>query len=80
MAGDRGVRIGRDAVGNVITTGDHNLVEAHVTATKREASVTDPDPRAPALSPTIGSYSSLPPSPRDRRDSKPMRMSPCSVA
>jgi hypothetical protein len=42
MAGDRGVRIGRDAVGNVITTGDHNVVEAHVTATKREAQVADP--------------------------------------
>jgi len=42
MAGDRGVRIGRDAVGNVITTGDDNVVEAHVTATKREAPVADP--------------------------------------
>jgi hypothetical protein len=42
MAGDRGVRIGRDAVGNVITTGDHDVVEAHVTATKREAPVADP--------------------------------------
>lgn len=42
MAGDRGVRIGRDAVGNVITTGDRNLVEAHVTATKREAPLADP--------------------------------------
>jgi hypothetical protein len=42
MAGDRGVRTGRDAVGNVITTGDHNVVEAHVTATKREAPVADP--------------------------------------
>jgi hypothetical protein len=42
MAGD--VRIGRDAVGSVITTGDHNLVEAHVTATKREAPVADPAP------------------------------------
>jgi hypothetical protein len=40
MASD--VRIGRDAVGNVITTGDHNLVEAHVTATKHEAPVADP--------------------------------------
>ncbi|TMQ04475.1 MAG: hypothetical protein E6J90_23735 [Deltaproteobacteria bacterium] len=42
MAGDRNVSIGRDAVGNVITTGDHNVVEAHVTATKREARVADP--------------------------------------
>lgn len=42
MAGDRGVRTGRDAVGNVIPTGDHNTVEAHVTATKREAPVADP--------------------------------------
>ena len=36
MAGDRGVQIGRDAVGNVITTGDGNLIEADITATKRE--------------------------------------------
>lgn len=36
MAGDRGVRIGRDAAGNVITSGDHNVVEAHVTATLHE--------------------------------------------
>jgi hypothetical protein len=33
MAGDRSVRIGGNAVGNVITTGDHNAVEAHVAAT-----------------------------------------------
>jgi hypothetical protein len=43
MAGDRGIRIGRDAVGNVITTADHNVVEAHVTATNREAPVVDPE-------------------------------------
>ena len=30
MAGDRGVQTGRDAIGNVLTTGDHNAVEAHV--------------------------------------------------
>jgi hypothetical protein len=42
MAGDRGVQIGGDAVGNVITTGDHNVTEAHVTARKHEAPVTDP--------------------------------------
>jgi hypothetical protein len=42
MAGDRGVKIGRDAIGNVITTGDHNVVDAHVTATKRDVPVADP--------------------------------------
>jgi hypothetical protein len=42
MAGDRGVQIGRDAVGNVITTSDHNVVEAHVTATNHEAPLVDP--------------------------------------
>jgi len=42
MAGDSRVSIGRDAVGNVITTGDKNVVEAHVTAAKHEAPVADP--------------------------------------
>jgi hypothetical protein len=42
MTGDRSVKIGRDAVGNVITTGDHNVVEAHVSATKRESPAVDP--------------------------------------
>lgn len=42
MVGDRGVRIGRDAAGNVITTGDHNVVEAHVTATQYEAPLVEP--------------------------------------
>lgn len=42
VVGDRGVQLGRDAVGNVITTGDHNAVEAHVTATKRDAPVAGP--------------------------------------
>jgi hypothetical protein len=32
MAGDRSVSIGRDAVGNVITTGDRNRVEAEIEA------------------------------------------------
>jgi hypothetical protein len=35
------VSIGRDAIGNVIALGDHSVVEAHVTATKREAPVVD---------------------------------------
>src|ERR1700759_1731082 len=42
MAGDRRVSIGHDAVGNVITTGDENVVEAHVTAGKHEMLLTDP--------------------------------------
>jgi hypothetical protein len=33
MAGDRSVSIGRAAVGNVITTGDHNRVDAKVSVT-----------------------------------------------
>lgn len=41
MAGDSRVSIGRDAVGNVITTGDKNVVEAHVTVAKHEPP-TDP--------------------------------------
>lgn len=40
MAGD--VSIEGDAVGNVNVAGDHNRVEAHVTATKREAATADP--------------------------------------
>src|SRR5215212_5778487 len=32
MAGDRSVSIGRDAVGNVITTGDRNKVDARIDA------------------------------------------------
>lgn len=42
MAGDRRVSIGRDAVGNVITTGDENVVEAHVAAAKHEIPPVDP--------------------------------------
>ena len=42
VTGDRSVRIGRDAVGNVITTGDDNAIEAHVTATTFETSLVDP--------------------------------------
>jgi len=42
MAGDRRVSTGRDAVGNVITAGDENVVEAHVTAAKHEISSVDP--------------------------------------
>jgi hypothetical protein len=42
MAGDRGVLIGRDLVGTVTPTGDGNVVEAHVAATKREAPPVDP--------------------------------------
>lgn len=42
MAGDSRVSIGRDAVGNVITTGDKNVVEAHVTAAKHETPLADP--------------------------------------
>lgn len=42
MAGDRRVSIGGDAVGNVITTGDENVVEAHATAAKHEISSADP--------------------------------------
>ena len=42
MAGDSHVSIGRDAVGNVITTGDQNVVKAHVTAAKHETPPVDP--------------------------------------
>ena len=42
MAGDRGVRIGCDGIGNVIVTGDRNAVGAQVTATKTEAPLADP--------------------------------------
>jgi hypothetical protein len=42
MASDRGVTIGRDAVGNVITTGDRNKVKATITATKREVAPGEP--------------------------------------
>ena len=42
MGGDSRVSIGRDAVGNVITAGDKNLVEAHVTAAKHETPLADP--------------------------------------
>lgn len=42
MAGDSRVSIGRDAVGNVITTGDTNVVEVHVTATQHAAPPADP--------------------------------------
>jgi hypothetical protein len=42
MANDRRVSIDGDAVGNVITTGDGNTVEARVTARKREVSLPDP--------------------------------------
>jgi hypothetical protein len=42
MADDKQVSIGRDAVGNVITTGDKNVVKAHVTATKHETVLADP--------------------------------------
>lgn len=41
MAGDRGVSIGRNAVGNVIPMGDYEVVEAHVAAMKCEAPVPD---------------------------------------
>ena len=41
MAGDRRVSIGRDAVGNVLTMGDDNMVEAHVTAAKHESLLPD---------------------------------------
>jgi hypothetical protein len=44
MAGDRSVTIGRDAVGNVITTGDHNTVKARISATKREVAPGEPAP------------------------------------
>jgi len=42
MSGDSRVSIGRDAVGNVVTTGDKNVVEAHVTAAKHETPPADP--------------------------------------
>jgi hypothetical protein len=42
MANDRRVSIDGDAVGNVITTGDSSLVEAHVVAGKHEMQLPDP--------------------------------------
>lgn len=42
MANDRRVSIHGDAVGNVITTGDRDTVEAHVTAGKRDVRLPDP--------------------------------------
>jgi hypothetical protein len=42
MANDRRISIHGDAVGNVITTGDSNAVEARVTAGKHEAQLPDP--------------------------------------
>lgn len=41
-AGDRRVVIGRDAIGNVITTGEANVVEAHVTSARHETPRRDP--------------------------------------
>jgi hypothetical protein len=42
MANDRRVSIKGDAVGNVITTGDDNAIEAHVTAAKHQVPLPDP--------------------------------------
>jgi hypothetical protein len=42
MAGERSVSIGRDAVGNVITTGDHNDVTANVTVSQHRGPLVDP--------------------------------------